>query len=279
MSAIVLDGRRLARETLVWLAEEAGRLTMERGRRPRLELVMAGDDPTAALYAQQVERSCRFAGVSCAVTRFGEAVEEGTLRDTVAALGEREDVEGVVALAPLPAHIRQWVVMEALAPEKDVDGLGPRNAGRLMLGFPGYVPSTADAALEVLRFHGVELRGKNVVVVGRSAIGGKAAALLFLREDATVTLCHSRTPDLGAMTRQAEIIFTSVGRPGSITGEMVQPGAIVLDAGMNMAHGTVVGDVDFSQAREVAGYLSPAPGGLGPLTHVMLIRHTLLGPR
>ncbi|HEY7973814.1 MAG TPA: bifunctional methylenetetrahydrofolate dehydrogenase/methenyltetrahydrofolate cyclohydrolase, partial [Ktedonobacterales bacterium] len=148
----------------------------------------------------------------------------------------------------------------------------------LMLGFPSFVPSTADAALELLRLAGVELQGQNTVVVGRSNVGGKPAALLFLRENATVTFCHSRTPDLGAITRQADILFTSMGRPGAITPEMVRPGAIVLDAGMTNVGGQIVGDVDFTGASAVASYITPSPGGLGPLTPLMLIRHTLVGP-
>jgi methylenetetrahydrofolate dehydrogenase (NADP+)/methenyltetrahydrofolate cyclohydrolase len=165
-----------------------------------------------------------------------------------------------------------------LPPEKDVDGLGPRNAGYLMLGFPSFVPSTADAANELLKFAGIDMKGKDAVVVGRSNVGGKPAALLFLRENATVTLCHSRTPDLASITRQADVLFTSVGQPNCLTADMVKPGAIVLDAGMNAVDGALVGDVDYAAVSEVAGYLTPVPGGLGPLTRLMLIRHTLVGP-
>ncbi|MEO7001495.1 MAG: bifunctional 5,10-methylenetetrahydrofolate dehydrogenase/5,10-methenyltetrahydrofolate cyclohydrolase, partial [Ktedonobacterales bacterium] len=210
--------------------------------------------------------------------QFPREATETTLRAAVAALGAQADIDGVVLLIPLPPHIRQRVVMEALPPEKDVDGLGPRNAGRLMLGFPSYVPSTADAALELLRAANIPLQGQNAVVVGRSNVGGRPAALLFLRENATVSFCHSRTPDLASVTRQADILFTGTGRPGSITGAMLTPGAVVLDAGMTSLAGRIVGDVDHASVRDVAGYLTPAPGGLGPLTHLMLIRHTLIGP-
>lgn len=278
MAATVLDGKMLAAALRDRLMEEAVRFTREHGRRAALALVGVGEDPTAALYAGQVARSCLRIGLDCTLRSFPQDVTELALRDAVAALGAREDVEGVVVLLPLPPHIRQRVVTEALAPEKDIDGLGPRNAGRLMLGFPSYVPSTPDAALELLRDTGIPLRGQNAVIIGRSNVGGKPAALLFLREQATITICHSRTPDLPSITRQADIVFTSTGQAGTLTADMVKPGAVVLDAGMNATGGRVVGDADFAGVRAVAGYITPVPGGLGPLTNLMLIRHALLGP-
>jgi methylenetetrahydrofolate dehydrogenase (NADP+)/methenyltetrahydrofolate cyclohydrolase len=278
MTATILDGRALAGALRARLVEEAARITEQRGRPASLILVLAGADATAALYAEQVIESCRRIGLDCALHTFPAQTSETALRAEIAALGARADVDGVVLLLPLPPHIRQRVVTEVLPPEKDVDGLGPRNAGHLMLGFPSYVPSTADAALELLRHAGIPLQGQNAVVVGRSNVGGKPAALLFLRENATVTICHSRTRGLAELTRQADILFASTGRPGCVTGAMVKPGAVVLDAGMNSAEGQLVGDVDFMSVREVAGYLTPVPGGLGPLTNLMLIRHTLIGP-
>jgi methylenetetrahydrofolate dehydrogenase (NADP+) / methenyltetrahydrofolate cyclohydrolase len=278
MSATILDGRALADALRERLTDEAKRRATERGRPANLTLVSVGDDPTATLYAEQVARSCSRVGLDCVVRSFPGGIAETALRAEVAALGARADVDGVVVLLPLPAHIRQRLVTEVLPPEKDVDGLGPRNAGRLLLGFPSFVPSTADAALELLRSAGISLQGQNAVVVGRSNVGGKPAGLLFLRENATVTLCHSKTPDLPAVTRQADILFASTGRPNCVTAAMVKPGAVVLDAGMNALSGRLVGDVAFEQVRETAGYVTPVPGGLGPLTNLMLIRHTLLGP-
>jgi methylenetetrahydrofolate dehydrogenase (NADP+) / methenyltetrahydrofolate cyclohydrolase len=274
----MLNGRELAARLRVELADEAQRFAERRGRQAHLTLALVGSNATARLYAEQVTRACERAGLRLTLHRFRASVEEVALRAAVATLGARTDVDGVALLLPLPRHIRQRVVMEALPAAKDVDGLGPQNAGRLMLGFPSFVPSTADAALELLRLADVRLQGQNTVVVGRSNVGGKPAALLFLRENATVTFCHSRTPDLGALTRQADILFTSMGRPGAITPDMVRPGAIVLDAGMTNVDGQIVGDVDFTGASAVASYITPSPGGLGPLTPLMLIRHTLVGP-
>ncbi len=217
MSAVILDGRKLAERLRAELKAKAAEVTASRGRPAQLTLVAAGEDPTALLYGEHVQRSCARIGLNCMLRRYPESIAETELRVEVAALGARADVDGVALLLPLPEHIEQRMVTEVLPPHKDVDGLGPRNAGYLMLGFPSFVPSTADAALELLRFAGIALQGMNAVVVGRSNVGGKPAALLFLRENATVTMCHSRTPDLASVTRQADLLFTSTGRTDSIT--------------------------------------------------------------
>jgi methylenetetrahydrofolate dehydrogenase (NADP+) / methenyltetrahydrofolate cyclohydrolase len=278
MGAKILDGRGLAERLRTRLTAEAAAWSARVGRPAAVTLVTVGDDPTALLYGEQVARSCRRVGVECTLRAFPADMTETALRIEVATLGARADVDGVVILLPLPRHIRQRVVTEVLPPEKDVDGLGPRNAGHLMLGFPSFVPSTADAGLELLHEAGIALQGRAAVIIGRSNVGGKPAALLLLRENATVTLCHSRTPDLASITRQADILFTSTGRPNTLTADMVRPGAVVLDAGMNARDGQLVGDVDYASVSQVASYLTPVPGGLGPLTNLMLIRHTLLGP-
>jgi methylenetetrahydrofolate dehydrogenase (NADP+)/methenyltetrahydrofolate cyclohydrolase len=187
--------------------------------------------------------------------------------------------DGVVLLLPLPSHIRQRIVTDGLRAEKDVDGLSASNAGNLLLGFPNFIPSTADVVQAVLRDADIPIAGKNAVIVGRSNVGGKPIALVLMRNDATVTICHSYTQNLAEITRTADILVISVGRPALITADMVKPGAVVLDAGINSVNGRVVGDVDFTTVREVASFLTPVPGGLGPLTHLTLIRHTLLGPR
>jgi len=252
---------------------------MQHHRPARLAQLVAGHDAAAEVYSRQLARTCRRIGLDCATLAFPFEIEEEALRAEVAVLNDDANTDGVVLLLPLPVHIRQRVVTDVLRPEKDVDGLGSRNAGNLMLGFPSFIPSTADAVLTLLQDASIPVAGRNAVIIGRSNVGGKPIALVLMRNDATVTICHSYTQDLARITRTADILVVSIGRPASITAEMVKPGAVVLDAGINALNGKVVGDVDFVSVKEVASFLTPVPGGLGPLTHLMLIRHTLLGPQ
>jgi methylenetetrahydrofolate dehydrogenase (NADP+)/methenyltetrahydrofolate cyclohydrolase len=279
MSATIYDSKPLAARMTEELRAEAAQFRKHHQRPARLAQLVAGHDAAAEVYSRQLVRSCRAIGLGCATLAYPFEIEEEDLRAEVAALNDAADTDGVVLLLPLPAHIRQRIVTDVLRPEKDVDGLGSRNAGNLLLGFPSFIPSTADAILAVLRDAGIAVDGGNAVIVGRSNIGGKPIALVLLRQDATVTICHSYTHDLASITRSADILVVSTGRPGSITADMVKPGAIVLDAGINTINGKVVGDIDFAGVKEVASFLTPVPGGLGPLTHLMLIRHTLLGPQ
>ncbi len=278
MPAILLDGRALSARVKAELKERAQDFEAAHGALARLVLVIVGAHPAARLYSDQVARSCAEIGLECIAHTFPFRTEEGALRRTVADLNTTPFLRGLVVLLPLPDHIQQRVVTEVIAPETDVDGLGPRNAGNMMLGFPSFVPSTASAVRELLRASQIPLAGKHAVIIGRSNVGGKPIALFLMREGATITICHTHTPHLAEITRSADILAVSVGRPGFIRAEMVKPGAVVLDAGINERKGQVVGDVDFESVREVAGYLTPVPGGLGPLTRLMLIRHTLIGP-
>lgn len=261
------------------LRAEAAQFRKQHHRSARLAQLVAGHDVAAEVYSRQLVRSCQTIGLGCATLAYPFEIGEEELRAEVAALNDDANTDGVVLLLPLPAHIRQRIVTDVLRPEKDVDGLGSRNAGNMLLGFPSFIPSTADAVLAVLRDAHLSVAGRNAVIVGRSNIGGKPIALVLLRQDATVTICHSHTQDLASITRDADILVVSTGRPASLTADMVKPGAIVLDAGINTVAGKVVGDVDFAGVQEVASFLTPVPGGLGPLTHLMLIRHTLLGPQ
>lgn len=278
MSAIIYDSKALVARLTAELQEEAALFRKRQHRSARLAQIIAGHDGAAEVYSRQLVRACQRIGLGCSTLAYPFEIEEDELRAEVARLSDDAQTDGVLLLLPLPSHIRQQVVTEVLRPEKDVDGLGPRNAGNLLLGFPSFIPSTADAVLTVLQDAGISVAGRNAVVVGRSNIGGKPIALVLVRQDATVTICHSHTRDLADLTRSADVLVVSIGRPASITADMVKPGAVVLDAGINPVNGTVVGDVDFERVREVASFLTPVPGGLGPLTHLMLIRHTLVGP-
>ena len=279
MPATIFDSKPLVTRMTDELQSEAARFRRQHQRPARLAQLVAGHDAAAEVYSRQLVRTCRRIGLDCVTLAFPFEIEEEELRAEVAVLNDDANTDGVVLLLPLPVHIRQRVVTDVLRPEKDVDGLGSRNAGNLMLGFPSFIPSTADAVLTLLQDASIPVAGRNAVIVGRSNVGGKPIALVLIRKDATVTICHSYTQDLASITRTADILVVSIGRPASITAEMVKPGAVVLDAGINALDGKVVGDVDFASVREVASFLTPVPGGLGPLTHLMLIRHTLLGPQ
>jgi methylenetetrahydrofolate dehydrogenase (NADP+) / methenyltetrahydrofolate cyclohydrolase len=279
MAATIFDSKPLVARMTTELQSEAAQFRKQHHRSARLTQIIAGHDGAAEVYSRQLVRSCRTIGLGCSTLAYPFEVEEEELRAEVATLSKDENNDGVLLLLPLPSHIRQQVVTEVLLPEKDVDGLGPRNAGNLLLGFPSFIPSTADVILTVLQDAAIPIAGLNAVVVGRSNIGGKPTALMLIRHDATVTICHSHTQDLASITRSADILAVSIGQPASITADMVKPGAVVLDAGINPIDGKVVGDVDFEGVKEVASFITPVPGGLGPLTHLMLIRHTLVGPQ
>ena len=279
MSATIYNSQPLVARMTEELRGEAQRFYQQRERAARLVGIIAGHDAAAEVYRRQLVRACLSIGLECEMLAFPFTVTEERLRTEVATLNADPANDGVILLLPLPAHIRQRIVTEVLRPEKDVDGLGPHNAGNLMLGFPNFIPSTADAVRAVLQDAGVAVAGRSAVIVGSSNIGGKPIALVLMSGDATVTVCHTHTRDLLSLTREADILVSSVGRPGFITAPMVKPGAIVLDAGINSVDGRVVGDVDFAPVSEIASFITPVPGGLGPLTHLELIRHTLHGPQ
>ncbi len=279
MSAIIYDSHPLAAQLTEEIRREATQFRSLHHRSARLTQIIVGHDAAAEVYSRQLVRACRSLGLTCATLAYPFEMNEEELRTEVATLNNDAGTDGVVLLLPLPDHIRQRIVTDVLRPEKDVDGLGASNAGNLLLGFPSFIPSTADVVLAVLRDASIPVQGKNAVIVGRSNVGGKPIALMLMRHDATVTICHSHTHNLAEITRNADILVVSVGRPALITADMVKPGAVVLDAGINSVDDRVVGDVDFSNVKEVASFLTPVPGGLGPLTHLTLVRHTLLGPQ
>lgn len=279
MTATIFDSRELVASLSAELKAEVEHFKGREQRSPHLVQIIAGHDIAAKIYSRQIVQACKEIGLVCTTYAYPFEVSERDLQANIARLNAEEQTDGIVLLLPLPEHIRQRVITDGLAPEKDVDGLGARNAGNLSLGFPSFIPSTADAVLTVLQASQISVAGLHAVIVGRSNVGGKPIALTLLRENATVTLCHSHTRDLAELTRSADLLVVSTGRPHSITAEMVKPGAIVLDAGINLVEGKVVGDVDFASVREVASFLTPVPLGLGPLTRLMLLRHTVIGQK
>ena len=279
MSAIIYDSRPLAAQLTEELRREASQFRSLHARLAHLTQIIVGHDTAAEVYSRQLVRACRTIGLGCATLAYPFEIDEAELRSEIATLNDDATTDGVVLLLPLPTHIRQRIVTDVLRAEKDVDGLGASNAGNLLLGFPSFIPSTADVVLTVLHDANIPIAGKHAVIVGRGNVGGKPIALVLMRNDATITICHSHTYNLADITRSADILVVSTGRPHLITADMVKPGAVVLDAGINEVNGRIVGDVDSSVVREVASFLTPVPGGLGPLTHLTLIRHTLLGPQ
>jgi methylenetetrahydrofolate dehydrogenase (NADP+)/methenyltetrahydrofolate cyclohydrolase len=269
------------------------------GLRATLAAVRVGDDPASAVYVKNKIRACEEVGIRSEHHAVPESTSEGELLDLVRSLNTRDDVDGILVQLPLPRAINETVIIEAIDPAKDVDGFHPVNAGKLAMGRPVFVPCTPAGIMELLDDRGVEIRGVNACVVGRSQIVGRPMAQLLLQRDATVTICHSRTRDLAAVTRTADLLVVAIGRAGFIRGEHIKPGATVIDVGMNrvsdpeevrMLFGseaekrlevvekrgaTLVGDVNPSEAAEIAGMLTPVPGGVGLLTVAMLMKNTL----
>lgn len=279
MPATIYNSKPLVAQLSEELQRKANDFHTQHSRPARLVQVIVGHDDAAVVYSRQLTRACQTLGLNCTTLAYPFSTNEEELRAEVAALNDNAENDGIVLLLPLPSHIRQRIVTDALHPEKDVDGLGARNAGNLLLGFPSFIPSTADAVLKIVDDANIPIAERHVVIVGRSNIGGKPIALVLMQRDATVTICHSHTEDLATITRSADIIVVSVGRPALISAGMVKPGAVVLDAGINMVAGKVVGDIDTNSVGEIASFITPVPGGLGPLTHLTLVRHTLLGPQ
>ncbi len=275
----ILDGRALAARIREEVREEVDAFVARHGTRPALAAILVGDDPASALYVRNKARAAGQVGIRSETFHLPPDTTLAQLLALVDRLNQREDVHGILPQLPLPPHLDPEAVFERLDPRKDVDGLSPYNVGRLSLGRPQLVPCTPLGILELVRCTGLPLGGTRVVVVGRSNLVGKPAALLLLAEHATVTVCHSRTRDLAAHTREAEVLVAAVGRPRLITADMVKPGAVVVDVGISRQDGHVVGDVDFHAVREVAGWITPVPGGVGPMTVAMLLRNTVRAAR
>ena len=275
----ILSGAPIAAEIRAQVKREIAAFRRRHGYAPTLAVVLVGRDAPSAVYLRQILRSCRNVGASGRLVEITGRASSAQLRRAIEALNADPIVSGIIVQMPLPGRIPLHTVTETIDPDKDVDGISPRNFGRLALGHDAFVPTTAQAAVEILKRSGIPLEGRTAVVVGRSNVVGKPAALLLMREHATVTIAHSRTRDLGRRLRQAEIVIVAVGRPGLVTGSMLRRGAVVVDIGINVVGDAIVGDVDFESAREVAGAITPVPGGVGPITNALLMTHLLTAAR
>ena len=276
MSAQLMDGKALAAQKKAAIRAEVERLA----RTPGLAVVLVGENPASLFYVRGMARDCEECGIRCMDFRLPAQTTESELLTLIAELNGRADVDGILVQLPLPEGIRERRVLEAIAPEKDVDAFHPENVGRLVQGQARYLPCTPAGVMELLRAAGVDPAGRRAVIVGRSNIVGKPMALLLLQADATVTVCHSRTPDLADECRRADILISAVGRRGLITADMIKPGAAVVDVAMNRDEdGKLCGDVDFAAACAVAAHITPVPGGVGPMTRAMLMENTLRAAR
>lgn len=272
----LLDGKALAAKIKGRVREEAAALP----RRPGLAVVLVGNDPASRVYVTSKRRDCEECGFYSEEYALLEDATQEELLELVETLNGREDIDGILVQLPLPEHLNEEAVIGAISPAKDVDGFHPMSAGNLLIGRPGFLPCTPAGVMELLDEYGIDPAGKHAVVVGRSNIVGKPMALLLLRRNATVTVCHSKTPNLAEICRQADILVSAVGRTGLVTADMVKEGAAVVDVAMNRdGNGKLCGDVDFAAVQARASFITPVPGGVGPMTRAVLMQNTLLAAK
>ena len=275
MTAQLIDGNALSARLRADVARRAQAL-QSRGVRPGLAVILVGENPASQVYVRNKVKACQDHGLHSVLEKYEASMSQAELLQRVHALNEDPQIHGILVQLPLPAHIDAQTVIEAISPAKDVDGFHVASAGALMTGMPGFWPCTPYGCMKMLESIDFDLRGKHAVVIGRSNIVGKPMALMLLQQDATVTICHSRTKDLKAHTLQADLIVAAVGRRNVLTADMVKPGAVVLDVGMNRnEEGKLCGDVDFAGVSQVASHITPVPGGVGPMTITMLLVNTL----
>ena len=284
----LIDGKQLAQNLRGEIAAGVERLKAEKGVTPGLAVILVGDNPASVSYVTAKEKACAEAGM---LSREIRLPAETTEADLVALVGELNDdpaIHGILVQLPVPKHISDKAVIDAIAPEKDVDGFTPVNVGRMMIGERCFLPCTPHGIIKLIEFSGLDVRGRHAVVIGRSNIVGKPVAALLSRKEtnATVTLCHTGTPDVGKFTREADVVVVAAGRPNTLTGDMLKPGAVVIDVGVNRVPDAtkpkgfrLVGDADFESCAKVAGAITPVPGGVGPMTITMLLWNTLESAR
>jgi methylenetetrahydrofolate dehydrogenase (NADP+)/methenyltetrahydrofolate cyclohydrolase len=275
MTAQIIDGNQLSKKLRADVAKRAAALSAA-GKQPGLAVILVGEDPASQVYVRNKVKACGDAGVHSVFEKYDADISEAALLQRIDALNRDPAIHGILVQMPLPKHIDPAKVIESIATHKDVDGYSTLSAGELMTGLPGFRPCTPYGCIKMIESTGFDLRGKHAVVIGRSNTVGKPMALLLLQANATVTICHSSTPDLAYHTRQADVVIAAVGRAHTVTADMVKPGAMVIDVGINRdAAGKLCGDVDFAAVEQIAGYLSPVPGGVGPMTITMLLINTV----
>lgn len=275
VSARIIDGKAVAARICEELKAKVATLTAA-GKQPGLAVIIVGNNPASRVYVNNKKKKCAELGIYSEEHALAESVTEAELLGLIDRLNQDPKIHGILVQLPLPEHLNEQLILDRISPAKDVDGFHPVNVGRMLIGLPGFLPCTPAGVMELIKETGINIAGKECVVVGRSNIVGKPQGILLLREHGTVTICHSRTKDLGEVCRRADILVVAVGKAELITGEMVKPGAVVIDVGMNRNEaGKLVGDVQFDSVAQVAGWITPVPGGVGPMTIAMLMRNTV----
>ncbi|MBS4202948.1 bifunctional methylenetetrahydrofolate dehydrogenase/methenyltetrahydrofolate cyclohydrolase FolD [Lederbergia citrea] len=275
MTAKIIDGKEISAKIRKELEQEVSALT-EAGIKPGLAVILVGNNQASRTYVTSKQKSCKAIGMESLLIELPEDVEEQILLNKIAELNSQNDIHGILVQLPLPPHISEEKVIETISPSKDVDGFHPVNIGKMMTGQDTFLPCTPFGVMQMLKHEQIAVAGKHAVIVGRSNIVGKPAGQLLLNENATVTYCHSKTPDLASFTKKADILVAAVGRAKMITADYIKDGAVVIDVGMNRdENGKLCGDVDFEQASQKAGFITPVPGGVGPMTITMLLYNTV----
>ncbi|MBQ3669373.1 MAG: bifunctional methylenetetrahydrofolate dehydrogenase/methenyltetrahydrofolate cyclohydrolase FolD [Clostridia bacterium] len=273
----IIDGKAIAKEIRKEVKIDAISFFEKHGRKPGLSVILVGDDPASCIYVNNKQKACEKAEMNANTIKLPKNTSMDELLDVIDSLNTDKNVDGILVQLPLPEHLNAELVLNRILPEKDVDGFHPINAGQLLQNKAVLEPCTPKGCMELLKRSGISLSGLNAAVIGRSNLVGKPVSMMLLRENATVTICHSKTKDLKAILKNADVVIAAVGKPKLITGDMLKPGAIVLDVGINrLEDGSITGDVEFESASQVASYITPVPGGVGPMTIAMLLKNTML---
>ncbi len=275
MAAKIIDGKLIAKSIREEIKKKTEELIRQHGIQPGLAAVIVGDNPASRVYVNSKRKACAEVGIYSEEHALPKEMAQEDLLKLINQLNSNPKIHGILVQLPLPKQIDEKTIINSVSPYKDVDGFHSLNVGNLLLGSPTFIACTPLGIMKLIQSTGVEIKGKHAVVVGRSNIVGKPVAILLLAEHATLTICHSRTHDLAAVCRQADILVAAIGKPKMITGDMIKPGAVVIDVGINRVNDKLVGDVDFDSAAQVAGFLTPVPGGVGPMTIAMLLQNTL----